>query len=490
MKLFEFRIKLAALAIAGVVSGSSASAQTQLQSEAATAENFTYEECNATPYPVQTYIFEAVGRAEFQQSTSFELDAGKCQSFAIMASPNARAFSISVASNSIQFSKLSSDPEILEGWQGRPSWGRVLQGQSNFCEWLFEQTDDYSNLYEACAQEPFLHPVPIRSDDGTARPIESVVQHIQDPILCSRSKGIDCLNSSPVEVLAWAKGLSGSIVAAYRTRFPNVEYGNVVRPYGAGFDTRDSNGFARVGVEVTTAITTTPLGSPVGVQRGDVIVSFNGQPVYERDALSWYILRHGFDYGFETPFVVRVLRAGEYYDIDGYLFFHAYTFKPIFLNHDGACRYRIAATLLAAMQEASFYTQNDILCLTKDSQRYSSHKECVFERKQFGAALQQYCGGERIVGTFLGGFYVPGRGVIELGLARVTGLTGRSIASRAVRAALFEGAEEAIRTGLTVPPGYGPDDTYEEILSGFKRGAVLGTIFQLALPANLTGRRL
>jgi hypothetical protein len=100
---------------------------------------------------------------------------------------------------------------------------------------------------------------------------------------------------------------------------------------GAAFS--DANTSFGPGVDVDTAIPATPLGSPVNLQPGDVLLRVNGEPIFGVSDVYRVTLAHVNARSAGVPFTFRVRREGRIFDATSSAYFSDAFFKP---SADGA----------------------------------------------------------------------------------------------------------------------------------------------------------
>ncbi len=309
-----------------------------------------------------------------------------------------------------------------------------------------------------------------------------------DPFLCARRTGVDCW-SELEPVLTWAYLLNRSLISSKRSfemEDSNRYYG--VIPTAVGWEAVDFNGPYQIGVEVTFAHSRTPFGSDIYVRKGDQIIEFNGEPVFDRNDLVYYIVEHGLRHGFENPHQVVVRRGSELLSLVGYQVFHRDVYGSIFQNSDGSCRNSGAASLTGALREGSFYTSDILGCIHFDREHgVVRNRSCEFIVRQVVAAYRQYCPDETYYSTIIGGVFLPGRQIPESVMKRFI-FKGTGAAPRILRAIALEGAEEAARTVLTLPPGIKAADNLDLVRKQAALAASIGVGFTVAFP-RITGGR-
>lgn len=299
--------------------------------------------------------------------------------------------------------------------------------------------------------------------------------------VCGSDIGFSCHEAPKEGLQKYFLSLSATLRAAWDATKIGVDYNIGVVPMGAGFNTYDHNGIYRIGVRVNETLHVTPLGSTVPLKVGDEVLLFNNNPVFNRDDLSIYLLNHARKNGYNVKYRVIFRRNGEVFEGFGHTFFDRNVYTRNFLNPDGSCKFKELAFLVSALEEACFYTQSTLTCIKRNLLgEIGLDAECKFERDQIIAALQQFCGGESLAGTILGGIYMPLRAPAESILRRIPGLSGADLFKSLGRTGILEGIEEASRTALTLPPGFDINDSLSQIQRNASIGSAIGIGFQIA----------
>ena len=246
----------------------------------------------------------------------------------------------------------------------------------------------------------------------------------------------------------------------------------------------DHNGPFDLGVRVNSAISVTPLGSPVQIRPNDVLLELNGHDIYHHDEVIYYFYKHAIESGVDAPYTATVQRENQVLRVQGFMYFDDNLAGRMFLDETGQCRLTTAAAILGALEEFSFYTLRYINCSVEKSVSEYRYESCVRNRTLFLAAYKQFCPNETLVGTVLGGMWFPARGAAERFLF---GGPVKATGSNLLRALILEGSEEAARSALTLPSGYSGSESFDTILNDASIGATLGGAFQLALPNGFKG---
>lgn len=437
------------------------------------------EACNYAPYEVKVSLLSSEEQEE-AVVRSKKVATGKCGHFSVDMAGNARHFVYHQAVSGIGLARLQLQDFFREYWEGETPNSGLFAGDEFGCV-----DADGSVLKLAPDGEcgkfgrlVYLREMSVFDAKGVSHFL------IHDEAVCGKTRVFDCNRASVLELAEWAKALAVSLAAGYLEAHRNIPWGRVVYPISIGLSLKDVNGPYDLGVEITQALEVTPLGSPVTFKAGDVIVSMNGQPVFDGNDLVRYIVLHGMREGVEKPYKLIVSRDNGLWSLEGYLFFdNGGPASKIFLDSAGNCKFVGVATLTSALDEFVFYTAKTVICSLKNSDREA--RSCVFEKTQFMAALAQYCPDEKWIGQFVGGLYMPGRQLAERTLLKSGVFAGRQGVSAVLRTMLLEGGEEALRASVSVPIGYSADDK----LSYIKQSAGLGAGIGGALQFAITGRR-
>lgn len=310
---------------------------------------------------------------------------------------------------------------------------------------------------------------------------------VSDFAICRQLRSGGCESRSLSASVHWARDVNQMLPRL--APLPNRP--ESIIPTDLGVSLTDTNGPFEQGLTVQTAVPETPFGTPVGLRPGDEILSFGGIPVYGYDIVALIYRaakKHGYDYGHEVVFA----RKGEIYKTTIGLFFDKQVYGRIFLNPDKTCAHPVRASILAAIEEYSFYRQNQATCLIDsfDQKKTTlrSYSECKFERDQILAALKQFCPQEYFGGQMVGGLTFIGRPFVERVVSKNIPILGaNNLYSRIARAAILEAAEEGVRTLYTVPPGSPTQQIMEEMIARGKLQGVIGVGFQISPLITLIG---
>ena len=304
---------------------------------------------------------------------------------------------------------------------------------------------------------------------------ERRVHNIIDPTLCSET--LDCNSASLADLQQASFELNRSLKSSFQSLNPSdQEYGLI--PYAVGFDVLDSNGPFKKGVKVTVAWTETPLGSPIVLERDDIVLYFNATPIYEREAFFSLIISHAQSAGYSVPASVVFSRNGQLYETSIYQFFHSKPWRQVFQNADGSCKRSGNASLVGLLEESSFYLQSTLSCLDSN---LNVNSGCQFRVNQLVAAYKQFCPDETFYSTFAGGLFLPGRDLAESGLRRFV-FSSKTMSTRVIRNVMMEGVEEAVRSSLTLPPGVVPSASVSSILANARTAGLMGAGFTILMP--------
>lgn len=438
--------------------------------------------CNLTPVDIDTFIFSGSEPTQIDLKARLRIAPGQCEEYRADSSGNTEYYLLSRARSDVRLDRLQSYPSYNAFWQGTPYWSGV-DGDPIVC---------YNSSTENVTVPEGLRNCPQRQEAYFVSPltghIDGVFSYdVLDFGVCENATELSCQTASREGLANYFAALSGSLESAYKGAGNQQNHTIGVVPFGAGFNTIDSNGPFDLGVQVDEALSVTPLQSTVFVRQGDEILFFNGRAIFSRDELSHHLLQHGKTNGYNKPYNIVFRRNGSDYEADGYTFFHRGMYSQNFLNSDGSCRLPGLAFVVTALEEASFYTQSTLTCIEEGlSGDYRVNSQCKLERDQVIAALQQFCGGEATWGIILGGFYLPIRGPVDEFLRGVPLLKGNRLFAQLGRAAVLEGLEEASRTAITLPPGFAAADSIDQIKKNAAFASTMGVGFQLAFPRGLT----
>ncbi|MCU7829159.1 MAG: hypothetical protein KZQ85_08850 [Candidatus Thiodiazotropha sp. (ex Myrtea sp. 'scaly one' KF741663)] len=306
---------------------------------------------------------------------------------------------------------------------------------------------------------------------------------IVDFAVCDKLTDFDCYNKKvPLEELRiWAIEMSHALKRLKKIDSYTYEKVGLI-PTHAGLEVRDTNRMFNEGVEVTSALKSTPFGTPIQIQKGDEILSFNGHKVFGRD-LIMLVFEAGRRFGYHHANDILFRRDGEVFSTKIALYFDPSIYGSSFQYPDGSCRMPFLMGALSALNEFLFYTQTTASCLNNGltAQQYDSFDQCKFERDQLLAAGKQFCPKAEYTGALIGGLSFVGRNILEkAAIKHIPGIGGKKLYSRIKRAALLEVAEESVRAALTQPPGLRTKEILNDIVKRGKLQGVIGVGFQVA----------
>ena len=457
------------------------------------AEALTFQEgsyivniCNLAPYPVITHA-AALINGEYSFSDK-ELEAGQCETIvktsANSGKPSVHLNAYPVANNTVvQYFR-------NEQWFNR-AWEKYGSEQNYggtddsilFCV----SNEDSSKIRRAANVNDCLANETLRAYSSSIEISDAGVGDwlIIDPVICTKVTELDFRSDSNTldELANWANGLYYAInrLEFYKNPGTGDEW---IFPTETGIKVRDHNGMFDIGIEVISAIEQTPLGSPNIMKEGDIILYFNGSPVFGYDIVS-LVYDAGKNYGYKHANEVVFLRNGEIYKGSLNLFFDEDIWRDVFFNPNESTAFYIRATLLSAINEYLFYTQNIATCLIDSVQNGSSHyscySECKFYRDQILAAYKQFHPKEYLTGEIFGGVTYIGRTFLENMLVKnVHVFRGEKLYSRIIRAAVLESVEEGARTIFTSPPGASTEYLIESMKQRGRLQGAIGVGFQIS----------
>lgn len=439
--------------------------------------------CNFASYDTEAVIVEIDQQQHGKLFTTIRLAAGACDEVWLPAQPNNNYTYYIRALDTRSLRQLQNDYKFTSDWGGWPIW-TPPSSENPVCisqrDGAFIKVPNRGGCQGSVSAGTDL----IRFDANDDFYIESI-----DPFLCERKLEINCWNRDARPVLEWAFQLNMALISAYRvfeTQY-SERYNHVI-PANVGWDVNDHNGPYNLGVKVKAAKKRTDLRSPIFVQEGDIVLEFNGNPIFSRAELVHHAVEHGLKYGFANPHKVVVQRGGEIHTFPGFQHFNRISYGPIFQDGNGMCKVRGRAALSAALREALFY-QNDIVgCIHFDRNLgLRRDRSCEFIVQQVVAAYSQFCPDVTFYSTIVGGVFMPGREIPESVLRRYF-FKGAATVPRVLRAIVLESAEEAARAIQTLPPGIEALDNMAFIRDQAALGAALGVGFTVAFPKGLVGR--
>lgn len=433
--------------------------------------------CNFSPYDTEAVVLRYAGEG-VDSPRAYGLAAGTCDSFILNTSSTDRLFYYIRAVDTPSLRHLLSEPGLANDWGGWPVW--FNPNSTAFA--CVDESGNFERLQEnaACQTSPPLGLESIIFDKNSEFFLESF-----DPYICNMKLNIDC-QGQPRPVLEWAFLLNKSLAASHRSfEIEQDQTSNHIIPTAVGWEAIDRNGPYNLGIEVIFSYDETPLGSPIQVEIGDVIEEFNGHPVFDRNDLVYYIVRHGVESGYSVPHKMTIKRSGERYTVEGFQLFSKIAYADIFLDESGSCSRLESSALTGALREASFYT-NDILgCLEFGRETFiTRNRKCEFIVNQVVAAYRQFCPDVTFYATVVGGVFMPGRQIPESMLTHFA-FKGMRLPARAMRAITLEGAEEAARAVLTLPPGVLASDNLKFVRDQAALGSAMGVGFTVAFPRGL-----
>ena len=465
VKLRSLACRSAALAIA-----TCALSACGLLDDTQTFESVTF--CNFTPYSNSGLV------ALDTEIISVEVAPGACSEIGPFEAEKVRGLA-GVAQDSSQLRYIETEYNTLQEWGGLPYWG----GYSDEFLCLDGSGGVTKNLPEKgeCRKDA----IKLDLSDTNPNQYGHSIFHFIDPYICT-DLSFDC-NEQSISVLSrWSQSLSVSMEKA--SEFEAMSNGvDGIIPFATGFAIRDVNGPFEQGVIVTQALERTPLGSLIAVREGDIILEYNNVPIFDKKSFATQVWQHARQKGFSNPYSLLFARDADYFEAEGFQFFHKNPYGRIFQSNSGHCKAPHKAALIAALEEASFYTQSTLSCiLYLGDRRNLLEDRCVFYMTQLIAAYRQFCPDETMYATVVGGMFFPGRDAADAALKGFA-LRGMSSPARMLRAAVIEGAEEAVRTAVTLPPGFDISDNIDTIQSNSGLAAVIGSGFSLVAPGGVKG---
>lgn len=421
----------------------------------------TLAACNAAPYSNEIIILNLSG----QKIKQLALPAGNCDDFEVNIPQNG-AFIYSRAASSPAFIRLKKYNFFSNAWQGRPVF---TPKNSNKLACLNRSTGTLQRFKGVFKCEKSERSIQLGFLNGNAKKYKLF---IEDPFLCNKIKP-SCKETKTLELLSWAHSLERSLTISLRvwTEAHRV-YGLI--PTASGMETTDQNGPFMRGILITEQqANRTPLGSPVPGDRGDIIVSFNGEPIYDRDDYIMLAIEHGETKGYENPYTIELIRGSRRFVTEGYLVFHRQIYGSFFLNNDGSCKNKTATILSSSLLEATFYAKPILACIHYNTQHqhFSRRRECEFSVRQLTAAYRQFCPSFTQASAIVGSLFLPGRATAETVVRK---LAVRKV-SRVAPALIVEAAEELARAIITLPPGIRVENNWGSIGQQIGFGMAVGT---------------
>ncbi|MDJ0759647.1 MAG: hypothetical protein QNJ19_09610 [Woeseiaceae bacterium] len=417
--------------------------------------------CSVAPYATEVVVLDLAGR----ELRTIALKPGRCRDIALdLPSDGALTYTRAIKSDALE--RLTKYEFFQSGWRGIPVFAQGGAG-------VWACVTPSSGQIEAADREGRCQPLSRSIELGFLAPNALRFSlFIEDPLLCQRIQPT-CAQTDGSTLLEWASSLSRSLeISIHAWRTDRIEYGLI--PTAIGLETKDWNGpFAR-GILVTEQQSpTTPLGSPVPADDFDILVSFNDEPIYDRDDFIMLLIEHGHKRGYDEPYRLEFERAGRLYAAEGFLAFHRGIYGDFFIRPDGSCRNPTAAMLSAALEEATFYTKPILACANFDlgSGSLRRKSDCEFAVRNLTAAYRQFCPKVTQVSAIIGAIFMPGRGQTESFVKR---LAPKQL-SRSGAALVVEVSEEVARSIITLPPGVSAEGNWGSIGQQTGFGVAIGT---------------
>lgn len=400
--------------------------------------------CNYAPYPIQVELAHIPSSGLSQRIMTRQLESGLCDHLGVHFVGQERRISIrGFATDSPQLRVLQRDGSFQEFWSFEaPEWrGPGPRGE-------VQHASDYTLV-------------------------------ILDPHICGQLRRMDCFSTDLGSVSRWAYTLS----TALKQRAWFYSYADDVEgliPTMTGFTIWDDDEPYDLGVRVSGRMRRTPLGTPIAAREGDRLRFFNGQPIFSHEDIVRPIMEHAREQGYAKPYAALVEREEhQHLEITGALYFDATVYGPVFQTRTGDCRFKGEASVIAALQEASFSTASFFSCLGPGLPNGVSARRCRFTRQQLVAAFQQFCPHQTESAAFAGAWFVPVRGAVERTIAGLVAGTG--IKRHLLRVAISEGLEEGIRAAINLPPGVEVASNIDAIRDGAVFGAGMGVAMDVAV---------
>lgn len=446
--------------------------------KAAKKQLYSVNACNFSPYPVDVYsAMKATGTA--YKYLSAAVLPGHCITVQELGSGSVPVdvHFYAEPSTSEVMDFLKSESWYVNAWGDGPKWDGGEEGVYFCAKKSASQAQRYAGKPDTCLPDEFE-----RVYQPSIKFYKNDVDWwLLDSAICDQATDIDRCSSATFDDLSrWSQDMYSVLQRLAFVKNPPRRAEGVF-PFATGIGVSDTNGAFNLGVDVVRAITETPFGTPVYLQAGDRIVSFDGAPVYGQDLVK-LVYDQGKKYGYNHVHDVDFIRDGEHYKTQIGLFFDARVYGNIFLDAYGSCKKSGISMVLAAIDEFTFYTQNTIGCLTQGFRKEpSDFKQCKFERDQILAAYRQFCRQDYYLGEMLGGITYPFRASIEkVFIKNVPALAGKNILSRATRAAILEALEEGFRAWRTAPPGASSEYKFYLMKERAKLQGIMGVGFQIS----------
>ncbi|MCT4555740.1 MAG: hypothetical protein N4A53_13720 [Pelagimonas sp.] len=427
-----------------------------------TETNIKISSCSALPYGSVLTVVDVATEAV----SSTYLPAGGCVDHNVNIGDEGALYLVA-ALPSQAISRLMMYPFFSEAWEGLPTF---QTGGSGVTYCLETSTGKLT-------RKAWLSSCGSTSQSVQMGYIPSgAKQHylfVEDHSICDIIRPT-CEDQETVTLLSWANALERSLEISLRAWTHTAGKHGLI-PTASGLETTDSNGPFERGVLVThQQAARTPFGSPVPAVKGDTIISFNGEPIFDRDDFIMLAIEHGKQSGYETPYTMEIQRTGLVYQVEGYMVFHRQVFGSFFLRGDGSCKHPTAAALSSALNEATFYAKPILACTNFDVQNISASRrlECEFAVRQLTAAYRQYCPSVSQYSAIVGSIFMPGRQSAE---SVVRKLALRNV-SRVAAPIIVEVLEETIRAISTLPPGVKAEGNWASISQQVGFGAVVGQL--------------
>lgn len=421
----------------------------------------TVSECSLVPYELKLTMKDI----QTDQVTVHTIDPGKCTDLRLSIGIEGALYSIA-ATPSASVSRLLDYPFFQNAWGGHPVFGTNGSGV-RAC--VSQKTGDFEEVgwLGRCGSSEVLAELGFFAADE-----EQHFLFVDDPHVCKEAS-INCAEDEIGDLLAWSSSLARSLATSWRAQHPTYEHGLV--PTETGLATSDSNGPLQRGIDIDYQVAEfTPFGSPIYAKGGDTIVTFNGEPVFDRDSFIILSIEHGIKAGYQNPYSMQIVRNGLVHNIEGYTAFHRGTFGSIFMDQGGACRVGTRAALSTALNEASFYTAPILGCAGYDLENMSVDRRatCEFAYKQLLAAYRQWCPEVSQYASIAGAIIMPGRKGAETAVRRF----GVQRLGRLAAPLVVEAIEETARAVMTLPPGIKAADNINSIAQQIGFGMVVGQV--------------
>ncbi len=436
-------------------------ASTFISAVSAESRQTTISNCSVAAYDLKLTIRDV----QTDKTTAHIVKAGRCDDIAVNLGDQGAIFSLA-AVPSTSVSRLLDYSFFIDAWGGHPVFETSGSGVQACVGRMTGEIKDVGWLGRCGSAEKRVE---LGFLSGAA---EQHFLFIEDPFVCAEANK-NCGSDDIGELLAWSSALNRALEISWEAQNPTFDHGLI--PTETGLATSDLNGPLERGIYVDYRVEpVTPFGSPILGMKGDVILTFNGEPIFDKDSFIILAIKHGMRSGYENPYKMQLLRGGKIYEIEGYTAFHRGTFGSIFLDGNGMCRVGTRAALSSALNEATFYTAPILGCARYDLENISASRrqQCEFAYRQLLAAYRQWCGDVTRYGSIVGAVIMPGRKGAETMLRRF-GL--KKLGSLAAPMAV-EALEETARAVLTLPPGIHAVDNINSIAQQIAFGMAVGQI--------------